>query len=210
MTQRFFGLSLQQRLAVVALLLGAVAVFGNPFEGEKVTVSTRELATIVQDEVDHVTVDELADWIMTERFDYRLLDVRDAESYAAYHIPTAENVALTDLQSYGLERNEKIVLYSDGGIHAAQAWFLLRARHYASSYILLGGLDLWKDEILFPAAPEGTPVSEARELEARSHYFGGKLRTGGVEDAPAMEMPEVEAPAALQVKPRKKKSKEGC
>jgi rhodanese-related sulfurtransferase len=43
------------------------------------------------------------------------------------HIPTAELVELRDLHDYPLYHNEKIVLYSDGGIHSAQAWFLLRA-----------------------------------------------------------------------------------
>jgi hypothetical protein len=48
-----------------------------------VTLNTRELADIVESEVDHITVDELADWITQDRADYRLIDVRDPESYAA-------------------------------------------------------------------------------------------------------------------------------
>ena len=45
-----------------------------------------------------------------------------------------------------LHRNERIVLYSGGGIHSAQGWFLLRAQGFPGSYILLGGLDAWMDE----------------------------------------------------------------
>ena len=62
---------------------------------------------------------------MAGRSDYRLIDLRGERDYSAYHIPTAENVTLTALPESALLANEKIVLYSDGGIHASQAWMLL-------------------------------------------------------------------------------------
>jgi len=80
---------INQKLAFLALALGALALLGAPSPGGAVTINTRELADIVESEVDHVTVEDLADWIVQDRADYRLLDVRDPESYAAYHIPTA-------------------------------------------------------------------------------------------------------------------------
>ena len=61
------------------------------------TIDLKELATIIDDEGDHVTAGELAGWIVEGRSDYRLIDLRSEPEYAAYHVPTAENVTLTAL-----------------------------------------------------------------------------------------------------------------
>lgn len=203
-----------QWLAAVALGLGALALLGSPSPGGAVTIDTVELAAIVESEVDHVTAEELADWVIEGRSDYRLLDVRDPAAYAEYHIPTAESVTLRDLHDYPLYKNEKIVLYSDGGIHSAQAWFLLRAQGFSGAYILLGGLDLWMDDVLFPElSADATP--EEREAFARrqavSRAFGGKPRSGGAEtEQPTIELPKVAPPAAAVPRQRKRPNKEGC
>lgn len=218
--------SLEARLAALALALGILALFGSPQSGDTVTINSREMASLVESEVDHVTVQELADWIIQGRGDMRLLDLRPAEEYAGYHVPGAENVLLTDLLDYPLYRNERIVLYSGGGIHSAQAWFLLQAHGFRGSYILLGGLDAWKDEILFPILPnDDTPAAatERRRVSSISEHFGGTPRSavataslaGGsavTVTAPEMpEMPAVAPPTAPPVQPqRKRKAKEGC
>ena len=121
----------------------------------KIVLDERELAAIVEGELDHVTPDELADWIVAGRQDFRLIDLRTAAEYAEYHIPQAENVAITALADSDLARNEKIVLYSAEGIHSAQAWFLLRAKKFPAVYILLGGLKQWTEQVVFPESPGG-------------------------------------------------------
>ena len=211
---RRFGIN--RVLAIVALVLGLLAIFGDPYQGHVVQIDTKELASIVEGEVDHVTVQELADWIIQGDAEYRLLDLRDAAEFAEYHIPTAEHVSLGELVDYPLSRNEKIVLYSGGGIHSAQAWMLLQANRYRGSYMLLGGLAAWKDEVLFPAFPEDAGPELAAEIERASYvseFFGGTPRHG-VADAGeeiAAPMPEVEMPAQPIVPKRtKKKAKEGC
>jgi rhodanese-related sulfurtransferase len=203
-------------LAVVAVVLGAVAIFGSPGGGARVTLDTRELAAIVESEVDHVTVQELSDWIIQGHTDFRLIDLRDEESYAEYHIPLAERVPLGELHDYPILRNEKIVLYSDGGIHSAQAWFLLRAQKFPGTYILLGGLDFWKDEILFPvlevdAAPEEVAAFERARFV--SEFFGGTPQTGvdPAADGPAMSLPTVKMPTQPVVRSgKRRKKKKGC
>jgi rhodanese-related sulfurtransferase len=182
--------SLPGKLALVALALGALAVFGDPYGGGAVTLHPRELAVMVQKEIDHVAVEELAGWIIQGRSDYRLIDLRDAGSWAAYHIPTAENIPITALPGDTLARNEKIVLYSDGGIHSAQAWFLLAAQGYKGVYILRGGLDEWNARILSKTAmaPPAAPGSAVPKAQAPS---------------------PPRAPAAPATAPKKKR-KEGC
>ncbi len=210
------GQDLHRKLAVVAAALAALAVFGNPHRGHVVTLDAQELAAIVEREVDHVTVDELADWIIQGRSDYRLIDLRESGSYAEYHIPTSENVPISGLPDYPLLRNEKIVLYSGGGIHSAQAWFLLRAQGYPGVYMLLGGLTAWQDDVLFPPVPAADDAEGqawfARIVEV-SRYFGGSPQElGGETDtaAPVRVLPEVEMPAELPMMVRRKRHKEGC
>lgn len=209
-------LTWKQKLAATAFVLGALAVAGDPYGGGAVRVDSRELARVVQGEIDHVSAPELADWLLSGRNDFRLLDLRDEDAYAAYHLPGAELVPLISLEDYPLYRNEPIVLYSDGGIHAAQGWFLLRARGYSGARILLGGLEGWKDEVLFPVLPEPT-APEAAEAVARltavSKAFGGKPRGAGAVEEEALELPDVEMPAAPAAPPpsaARAKKKEGC
>jgi rhodanese-related sulfurtransferase len=201
-------------LALVALILGAVAVFGSPYHGSVVSLNTQELAVIVESKVDHVDATELADWIIQGKTDYRLIDIREAEAYAEYHIPTAENVPIAELPDYPLLRNERIVLYSDGGIHSAQAWFLLRAQGFPGVTMLFGGLDAWKDEVLFPALPaDATPeqLSSFERARVVSEFFGGTPRSGveAKAEVAAVPLPSVETPARV-VAPTRKKRKEGC
>ena len=204
------------RLALVALALGAVALFGEPHRGPFVKLDARELGMIVGQEVDHVTPAELASWIVESRSDYRLLDLRSPEEYAQYHIPGAENVPLLQLVSYPLLPGEKIVLYSSGGIHAAQAWMLLRAQGYKAVYAVLLGLNGWTDEVLYPQPPASDDPQEKARFEraaAMATFFGGQARTEAGEAAgnqPAL--PRLAAPVAgpaVPVAPRGKK-REGC
>jgi rhodanese-related sulfurtransferase len=214
-------IGVNQALALVALTLGALALAGDPYRGSSVRVDAKELATIVGTTVDHVTVGELAGWIIRGASDYRLVDLRSPEEYARYHIPTAENVPIAGLTDYGLGRDEKIVLYSEGGIHSAQAWFLLRAQRYPAAYILFGGLDAWNDEVLNPVAPLHPAPREAAEFERAvqvSRFFGGTPRaadsTGHA--TPAVLTPAPAAPAVVAPPPPgggakpKKAKKEGC
>jgi rhodanese-related sulfurtransferase len=212
-----------QILALVALALGLLALAGDPYSGERVSVDTRELAIIVDQKVDHVTPQQLADWIIQGATDYRLVDLRTPAEFARYHIPTAENVAITGLADYGLNRNEKIVLYSEGGIHSAQAWFLMKARKYAGVYILFGGLEGWQDEVLHPVAPAHPSPQEAAAFERAvqvARFFGGAPRAADSAGTttPTPELLASPAPASVAAPPppapgggaQKKPRREGC
>jgi rhodanese-related sulfurtransferase len=219
-------LTLNQKLAAGAVALGAVALFAAPYPGSKVTLDARELALVVGTEADHVEAQELAAWIIENRADYRLVDLRTEKEFAAYSIPTAVNIPMSVLPEAGLGRQEKIVLYSEGGIHSAQAWMLLKAQGYRSVSMLKGGLDEWKDQVVFPVlADSPTPVQRARDerLRAMSAFFGGQPRSAAAVAAGAAAtegfatpqtpaVPRVAAPPspAGGAKPAAKKRKEGC
>ncbi len=209
-------LTLNQRLALAAFGLGLAAIGAQPTRGSSVRVDAADLARIVAQEVDHVTALDLADWIIQGRSDYRLIDLRSPQAYADYHVPTAENVPMAALLDQQLGRDERIVLYSDGGIHAAQAWFLLRASGYRGVYTLFGGLDEWKDQVLFPTLGSN-PTAEEKARFARvsavSAHFGGAPQTADVTPMPgrSLSLPKVAAPAVpTGPKPAARKRKEGC
>jgi rhodanese-related sulfurtransferase len=210
-------LTLNQGLAALALALGAVALASQPHRGPFVKLDARELSLVVEKEVDHVTAAELAAWIVEGRADYRLIDLRTSDEYGTYHIPTAENVQLSGLTDYPLLRTEKVVLYSEGGIHSAQAWMLLRAQGYDAVYMILGGLDAWKDEVLFPTlAVDANPRQRAafERAAALAEFFGGQPRAvgAGMQDTAPVDLPKLVAPppAPGPATPVKRKKKEGC
>ena len=212
------ALTLNQKLAALAVALGALALLAQPHRGPFVKLDARELALVVEEQVDHVEAPELAAWIVEGRSDYRLIDLRTGQDYAAYHIPTAENVPLAGLPDYPLLRNEKIVLYSEGGIHSAQAWMLLRAQGYEAVYMVLGGLEAWKDEVLFPRLPADADAPARARFERAAQvakFFGGEARVGGDASAPAagVELPTLTAPPPMPgpaTPAAKRKKKEGC
>jgi len=205
-----------------AILLGVLGLFaafaGSPYQGTQYTIDAKELARVVEGEVDHVNPETLADWIIQGKSDFRVIDLRTEAEFAGYHIPGAENAALTALPEYGLTKSETIVLYSEGGIHSAQAWFLLKAKGYRGVYMLRGGLEEWKDRVLFPtlaANPTPAQTVEFAKMKEVSKFFGGTPQTGAAGDQqptvepamPKLEMPQSAlAPAGAQ----KKKKKEGC
>lgn len=232
MGARLPKLSLSQKLGVIALGLGLLAIPAKVYQGRTVTVHEKELVTAVAREEDHVTPSELAAWIVEGRKDYRLIDIRDEKAYREYHIPTAESVPLAVLPDQAFGKTEKIVIYSDGGIHAAQAWMLLKGKGYTAAYTLLLGIEAWKEEVLFPVKPANATPEQAAKFERAAHlarFFGGQARVaapGGEGQAGAaagmavpVELPKVEtgapppmpaAPAGAEQGAAPRKKKEGC
>jgi rhodanese-related sulfurtransferase len=213
-----------RKFAAVLAVLGLVAAFaGSPYRTALARVDTRQLALDAGTKADHVMPAELADWLVEGRNDFLVVDVREPAEFAAYHIPGALNVPLAALTPDFARRNERIIFYSDGGIHAAQAWFLIRALGFPSVYMLFGGLEEWKDTVLFPATPPAdASAKDTIDFARRSavaKYFGGTPRTGtdATPVAPAATLPKLAlppptaAPAGPNSVPApKKKKKEGC
>ncbi len=176
------GSTLYRRLALTALLLGGLAAFaGSPVAATNARVDVRSLATTVEREDDHITAIELAGWIRDRREGLRIVDVRDSAEFLEFHIPGAERVALGDLVATSFRLDETIVLYSDGGAHAAQGWVFLRALGYKRVYFLRGGLYEWLDQVMSPGLPidaSDSSRAEFRKVSEISRYFGGVPRVG--------------------------------
>ncbi|HWA95780.1 MAG TPA: DUF6691 family protein [Terracidiphilus sp.] len=206
-------------LALGLAVVGLFAAFGgNPYRGSHTTIDTKDLAMRVSRGVDAIQPEQLANWIIQGRNDYRLVDLRAPSDFASYHIPSAQNVPIVSLTPDFAAHNEKILLCSNDSTDAAKAWFLLEAQGFKNVYILNGGVQEWKDSVLFPKKPQGT-VDMAFEKKAQvARYFGGTPMTANAgssatipEPLPAIAKPALPAlPATSSSTARPHKKKEGC
>jgi rhodanese-related sulfurtransferase len=219
MFQFLTKLTLNQRLALLAFVLGLVALAATPTRGSRVTVDSRQLALLVANGSDRVAARTLADWIIQGRSDFRLVDIRAPAAFAAGpHIPSAENIPVTALLDLGLARDEKILLVGDDDVAVAQAWFLLEAAGYAGAFIVDGGMAAWRDQVVYPRV-DGVDAVVRAKLEAVSAHFGGAPRIGPAGGAPEAVSAATVAQAAPVVakllsggakKPAPAKKREGC
>lgn len=208
----------RKRIGILAVILSIIAIFlGNPYDKAATSINAKELALVSKDDITSIKVTDLADWIIKNKYDYRLIDLRNKEEYSQYNIPTSENVTVNDILNYGLMRNEKIILYSDKNISATQAWFLLKAQEYKGVYILDGGIEAWQKEVLFPQCacdenPTDQQKQEHNHLAEVAKYFGGNIQTASSEIAEKkVEIPQLKSAPTIQLqKTSGKKKREGC
>ena len=209
------GLCTPKKLALFALVLGVIAVFaGSPYMGSEVKVNTKDLALSTVKNSDKIQPLELADWIVKGKADYTLVDLRMEDQYNQYFIPTAINIPLAQLSESELLRNQKIILYADDDVNAAQAWFILKSKNFKAAYLLDGGLKKWNDDVLFPKLAVNALKEEIAQFETIkkiSKYFGGSAQTDSTEVSETkvnLRTPQVTTQPNV-TKPKKKK-REGC
>ncbi|MGQ9797677.1 MAG: rhodanese-like domain-containing protein [Ignavibacterium sp.] len=225
MKKLFSELDLKYKLAIIAVLLGVVALFvGDPYGGTTIKVNAKDIALSTVNNSDKINPVDLADWIIQGKADYILVDLRPAEKFSEYTLPEAENIPLAELPNSDLLRNQKIILFADDEVAAAQGWFILKAKKYKSVYILEGGLNGWKDKVVFPKVPANPTKDELARLEkmrAVAQYFGGDLVTSSGTTGTTQE---IKLPSKTSVVPQtsqtqtgggkvtapKKKKREGC
>lgn len=172
------------KLLLSGMMLAAGLFAGCTQEAQPDTqAKAAALAKVIADEHDHVTVPALSDWIIKDRRDFELLDIRDAADFVQGHIKGARNVPLAMLLSVDslatLPQGRKVVVYSNGTAHAAQAVLLLRLVD-RDAYALLGGFNHWQAYLHDPAAAgvaEMDPVQRA-QYQAVACFFAGDYVAG--------------------------------
>lgn len=161
------------------------------------------LAKTIAEEGDHVTAAELSDWIIKDRRDFELVDIREVGDFEQGHIPQARHVPLAGLLSEGtlatLPRDRKVVVYSNGTAHAAQAALLLRLVN-RDAYALLGGFNYWQAYLNDPAsagADAMDPGQRARYQAVACFFAGDYVADAGlvVSDRAAAAAPPGAGPA---------------
>lgn len=174
-------MSVARRLGVGAAVLGFAAPFaGSPY-APRGHIDVDDIAQVIARGEDHIAALDLARWIRERKPQLRVIDVRPPAEFEAYAIPTAENIPLEGLPRASFGADETIVLYSEGGAHAAQAWMMLRAMGYRRVYFISGGLVDWDLDVMNPVLPlnASTEARAAFESTAElSRYFGGDPQLG--------------------------------
>ncbi len=165
-----------RRLGIGALVAGgAAALAGSPYRKHDGRLDIDATIRLIGSGGDHVGARQLAAWIRDRKPDLRVIDVRSSQQFAEFSIPTAENLPLSQLMRVKFAPHETLVLYSEGGAHAGQAWMLLRASGVSNAYFIAGGLADWQDEVMAPVLAPG--ADHDAEL---SRYFGGQPSFGEV------------------------------
>ncbi len=177
-------MTVTRRLGAVAFLLGVTApLAGSPYNRSRGRIDITGTVRRIDNGADHVSALQLAQWIRDRKPGLRVIDVRDPAAFADYAIPTAENLPLEQLMRQAFAPHETLVLYSEGGAHAGQAWVLLQALGGANAWFIAGGLADWYDEVMAPVlSAEATPdqVRAFETVTELSRYFGGTPRVGEV------------------------------
>ena len=218
MLKIYAALPPRKRMGILAIILGIFAAFiGNPQDNTTASVNIKELSMTAGGNVNSVTVQELSNWIIQGKMDYRLIDLRKEADFDEYNIPSSECVSMSSLTKSELMRNEKLILYSDDDIVASQAWFILKSDGYKSVSILKRGMEAWKSEIVFPSCNCGEhSTAELKQLHDKkaevAKFFGGALQTdGGSNSKVKKDLPKLKAPKKVVLKTsRKKPAREGC
>lgn len=130
-----------------------------------------EIAVAIEHEQDHLLSAELDSMLSTSSL-VRIFDLRDSVAYAKGHVPGAIRTTITELLRLSPSRELTTILYSDGGVHAGQAWTLMRAAGHERIFTLLGGWNSWKEHHPDAIKPHPTPASPNNTLRERERLLG--------------------------------------
>lgn len=143
-------------------------------------VSLTDIAQAAARHEDQVNVKELASWLIEERGDFELIDVRLPGDYEQGIIGEARNIPMAQLfteQILGsLPRDRKLIVYSNGSQNAAKASVLLRLSGF-NAHVLTGGYAAWHQQVLNPNIPlQASPYETPALAEQRAYacYFVGE------------------------------------
>jgi rhodanese-related sulfurtransferase len=156
-------------LIVAAALLAAC---GQPPE-PGARVSFMDVAQSAARQEDRVSVEQLAEWLIEERQDFVLIDVRSQDEYAKGKIHEARNMPLAELVSEetlaDLPSDRKVVVYSNGSENAAKAATMLRLAGL-DAHLVTGGYNAWHERILNPDISAEEMDGESPQVSAQRAY----------------------------------------
>lgn len=179
---RWSGLKANGPAALILLLFAGGVFFlpqYAPGDGRQEAAAHGGYLSEVARAEDHVDPLELADLLMKGEKGVLLVDLREPEAYGGFHLRGALNIPLEELTAQAgtrLPKDTRIVLYSNGTTHAAQAWLQLRHWGWTDVKVLTDGiLGFWR-ECLTPSSLAGSidDVSAGKQYAAylaRRNFF---------------------------------------
>jgi rhodanese-related sulfurtransferase len=176
----------------MVLMVAAAALLPACQQASAPETSLVEVAQAAARETDRVSVEELASWIVEDKRDFELVDVRSTADFESGHIGDARNIPVAGIVTSeslsSLPADRKIVVYSNGSENGAKAATLLRVAGF-DAYVVTGGFNAWNQRVLNPDIPaeefDGESL-QAIEQRAYACYFVGNRGES------AAERPKVE------------------
>jgi rhodanese-related sulfurtransferase len=160
------------------------------------TTSLTDVAQAAARQTDRVNVEDLASWLVEERQDFVLVDVRSGEDYERGHIADARHIPIAELLGEealaDLPTDRKVIVYSNGSENGAKATTLLRVAGL-DAHVVTGGYNAWHNRILNPDIPLEELDGEKPRVSAQrafSCYFVGD-REGSAERPDVKFVPPV-------------------
>jgi len=130
-------LTWQRAGAVLAVLLGVIILTSHSVAGNRPETLAKAAGTgeaLIQPR-------DLAG-LLTQKARLEVVDLRDAAAFSQYHIPGAKNVSILELAHAQLPKHLPVILCSDDGALAGQAWAVLASRG-VDARVLEGGMRQW-------------------------------------------------------------------
>lgn len=150
-------------------------------------VAFADVAQSAARQEDRVSVEQLAEWLIEERKDFVLIDIRSKDEYMKGKIQEARNIPLAELVTSevmaDLPADRKIVIYSNGSENAAKAATMLRLTGL-DAHLVTGGYNAWHARILNPDIPAEELDGESLQVSAQrayACYFVGDRGEGAAE-----------------------------
>ena len=172
-------------ILMIAMTAMLAACGRAPEPGDR--VSFMDVAQAAARQEDRVSVEELAEWLVEERKDFVLIDVRSHDDYMKAKIHEARNIPLAELVSSesidALPRDRKVVVYSNGSENAAKAATMLRLAGL-DAHLVTGGYTAWHARILNPDIPAEELDGESLQVSAQrayACYFAGDRGEGAAQ-----------------------------
>jgi rhodanese-related sulfurtransferase len=200
-------------LAIATIGLGLLIAAIPPDTTKPYKLTANQLLSEVNTHTQYITPETVADMIVQKDPSLQLIDVRGKDDFDSYHLENAINIPLNDLLSdeYAeiLDQDLKMnVFYSNGSLHANEAWLITRQLGYKNNYVLEGGLNYWFAVIMNPEQPASTsPDEEFAKYDFRKS--ASQALGGGQVIQTAATTPVGDKPVILN-KPKKKKTAGGC
>ena len=208
---------IKKHLSYIILGLSFSGIIGCSYsQNNQDHLTLKALMTEAEQPTRFVSPEYLADMIINKDPSLKLIDIRNKDYFEAFHINTAENYPLSELEVSlddlirDCEKYEHI-LYGNADFNSEKAWLLLKSNGCSNVYILKGGLNTWFQDILNPTEPSDVASLEEVELYksrlAMKNYFLGLSKELEIEPF-VVSQPK----KAIVVQPKKVvvEEEEGC
>jgi len=180
----------RQILSILLVMLGTIAAILPPKSSKYRTFSREELETEVNRDMYYISADELAHALINGDPSMQLIDIsprKTADTLLARSINIPAD-SLLDVKYEGVLYQDvrKSILYSQDTAAMRTAWKKLKYEGYPNVYMLKGGLEAWKRNILDPEYPGPTAAQD--ELDLYNQRMAARLYFTGAKALPAVEL----------------------